>query len=247
MIDFILEMLESIYSTWLIWYLCRISSICEVSFLNLKIHITIHNKKLAKLLIDQSYKGIRHQMGIIGIVAYLTMTPAIVYFWIKNGDFLLFRTESGITPWFCYYVGLYIVWLGLNVCIGHMLQWLNEQRQEAAKRKCPAITHVVWNEEASDTEKKQAEDVFLNVDKIFWDFESRKLYYKRGNDLLTLNANGEFISLIAEGDSAFVLMLMRTAVCTFSAERKESESDKAIKKFVEEAKKGESIIVDEKK
>ncbi len=221
MIDFS-DMFESIYFTWLIWDFCRGSSLCNIPFLNLKLHITIRNEKLAKLLIYQQpfSKEIQHEMGIMGIVSHLTIIPPTIYFWLRDGKFL-FITESGIEPWFGVYVFLRLMWLSLNICIGKFFQWLNQQRQEAARRKCPKITHIIWDEHTSNETEKQAEEVFLNADKIFWDYESQKMYYKCGDNLLTLTAKGEFISLTAEGYSDFVLMLMRTALCISSANQKE--------------------------
>lgn len=211
--------LGSLFCVCALWYECRISSLCNYPCLNRRFHIVIRSKWLARILIGYSYiEETKNLMGIHGIVHYITWFPSVIYLWIRDGEFILINPDS-ITryPWFSILFWSELLLLEIDFWIGYYLAW----RKKQPKRKCPAITHIVWKEDLSNEVRDQAEKIFMDADKVFWDFESQKLYYKRGDELLTLNASGEFISLTAEGDSAFVRMLMRTTICTFSAERKE--------------------------
>ena len=208
------KFLMSLFYVYFLWRTCQYTSLCDYPCLNRRFHIVIRSKRLARvLLLYTNVEETKNLMGIHGIIHYITWIPSAIYLWIRDGDFLLVNPDGTIRSlWFSI-----LFWSEWWLCvidffIGYFLAW----RKKQPKRKCPAITHIVWNEDQSNEVRDQAEQIFLDADKIFWDFESQKLYYKRGDHLLTLNAGGEFISLTAEGDSAFVRMLMRTTICTFS-------------------------------
>ena len=216
------KFLGFLFYIYILWIMCRASSLCNYPYLNRRFNIVIRSKWLARILIGHSYiEETKNLMGIHGIIHYITWIPSAIYLWVRDGAFLFFFNvdEIIISPWLEILFWSELLLLEIDFWIGYYLAW----RKKQPKRKCPAITHIVWKEDLSNEVRDQAEKIFMDADKIFWDFESQKLYYKRGDDLLTLSASGEFISLTAEGDSAFVRMLMRTTTCTFSAERKEKD------------------------
>ena len=60
--------------------------------------------------------------------------------------------------------------------------------------------------------KKLANEVFSKSDKIIFDSKYNEFYYLKGNDLLRLNPNGDFISLYPGANSSRVLDVINSAL-----------------------------------
>ena len=86
MVDF----LGSLFCLYIVWILCKNSSLCDYSYLNRRIHITLHHKLLKRIFIhDFETRQAHSQMGIVGILAYIILFPTAFYIWITDGRFLL--------------------------------------------------------------------------------------------------------------------------------------------------------------
>lgn len=213
-----MDLVNSVLSFGLLLFFCRLSSTCYLPFLNSKFNITINNIKIARLLIIRPIHGTNQEtqrkIGIIGIAAYVVLTPAAIYLWISTGSFDIFKV-SGFPTWFGFLFGGIFLWFFLDVWVGIFIHWLTKQRKNILKNKVPIISKIIWNDQVVEQTKIYAEAIFENPQKVIWNSNNQRLYYIFGSGLLTLGSKGEFINLTQEGDSDFIKRLMRTEVCLF--------------------------------
>lgn len=212
------DFLGSLLCLYCVWILCKNSSCCSYACLNRRFHITVHHKLLENILLrDLSYSSkeqdiqAQHQMGIVGILAYITLFPTALYIWIADGKFNFYIIEATANSiWYTILFICVLVLSTLDFWIGYFFIW-RESEKERQKCRNPSIPNDIrWAGTESKEEKCCAKKVFCTPDRIIWDMDVQEFYYLKDKLLLRLRANGTFVSLSADSDSPCVLKAMRT-------------------------------------
>ena len=196
---------------------CRIYSLCG-RFLNDRINITIHNKIIAKLFICHHWTLHRlgpdkeaelcKKMGLWGIISWLTLFPATIYLWIKNGHFNFFLVDE-LPFWYVFLFSCLLILVAADVTVAILFdQWRKR------KRKAPKILKNVDLSTIPPELKEQVERIYRQPDKVICDDDQQEYYYICGKELLRLRFDGTFVSLTPEADSRRVLTAIRTGRAT---------------------------------
>ncbi len=128
------DFLGSLFCVYIVYLCCRNSSTCSYSYINRKFHITLHHKLLEHILLPNSlhsskerYIQAQHKMGVIGIIAYVTLVPAAIYIWIKDGRFFFLDIHIGPIWYHLLFWSQLIVYL-LDYWIDYFFAWCKERK-----------------------------------------------------------------------------------------------------------------------
>jgi len=120
------DFLGSLFSFYILWLFCKVTTSCVYPCLNQRFHIAIKSKLLDHILLYQPIivERAKHLMGIDGIISYITLIPSAIYLWIRDGKFLFFNPDGIIiSAWFTILFWSELCLSVLDFWIGYFLVW----------------------------------------------------------------------------------------------------------------------------
>lgn len=175
-----------------------------------RLYVIINNKFIRTIFIAKrrgtkvTEEKNKNKMSIMGIICYLILCPSLLrYTW-------LWFIQGIPNRWFSITIFLFVFLLIINVidfAIGAFFCSL----RDAKTNKLTYPLKIRWDMEEVETEhiKENAEEVFQFPAKIIYDRDGQEFFYIRGDKLLKLGVNGDFISLSPDANSPAVLKAMQ--------------------------------------